>query len=116
MTATTLAKTYRGDGMIYAQIFLYLQVLDFLTTLVGFKLGAAEMSPFVRALIHLGPIAGVAASKLVALLMAGICVWLDKPRLMRWICYWYAALVVWNICIILASPPHFFIVGARPHF
>ena len=97
--------------MIYARIFLYLQVLDFLTTLVGFKLGAAEMSPFVRALIHIGPIAGVAASKLVALLMVGLCIWLDKPRLLRWVCYWYAALVVWNICVILASPPHTFIVG-----
>ena len=44
--------------MLYAQIFLYLQVLDFLTTLIGFKLGAAEMSPFVRYLLHFGPIAG----------------------------------------------------------
>ena len=102
--------------MIYAQIFLYLQVLDFLTTLVGFKLGAAEFSPVVRALIHFGPIAGVAASKFLALLVAGICVWLDKPHPVRWVCYWYAALVVWNISIILASPPHIFIIGARPHF
>ncbi len=102
--------------MAYAQIFLYLQILDFLTTLVGFKMGAAEMSPFVRALVHLGPIAGVAASKLMALLMAGLCFWLDRPRLIRWITYWYAALVVWNICVILASPPHIFIVGAHPRF
>lgn len=102
--------------MAYAQIFLYLQILDFLTTLVGFKMGAAEMSPFVRALIHFGPIAGVAVSKVVALAMAGLCVWLNKPRLIRWVTYWYAALVVWNICVILASPPHTFIVGARPHF
>ena len=71
--------------MLYAQIFLYLQVLDFLTTLVGFKLGASEMSPFVRCLIHLGPVAGVAVSKVLALLMAGLCVWLDKPHLVRWV-------------------------------
>src|SRR5436309_15724742 len=95
-----------GDPMHYVQIFLYLQILDFLTTLVGFKMGAAEMSPFVRALIHFGPIAGVAVSKVVALLMAGLVIWLDKPRLIRWVTYWYAALVVWNICVILALPPH----------
>jgi hypothetical protein len=102
--------------MLYAQIFVYLQVLDFLTTLVGFKLRAAEMSPFVRHLIHLGPIACVAFSKLIALLMAGLCVYLDRPHLVRWVCYWYAALVLWNICMILASPPRTFIVGAHPHF
>jgi hypothetical protein len=95
-----------GDGMAYAQVFLYLQVLDFLTTLAGLKLGAVEVSPFVRALIHFGPVAGVAVSKLVAVFMAGLCVWLDKAHLIRWVSYWYAALVVWNICIILASAPH----------
>ena len=102
--------------MEYARIFLYLQILDFLTTLVGFKLGAAEMSPFVRFLIHLGPIAGVAASKVMALAVAGLCIWLGKTRLLRWVSYWYAALVVWNICMILASPPYTFIVGAHPRF
>jgi hypothetical protein len=100
--------------MQYAHIFLYLQLLDFLTTLVGFKLGATEMSPFVRYLIHFGPIAGVAASKLMALLMAGLCVWLDKPHLLRWVNYWYAGLVVWNICMILASPPYTFMMAERP--
>ena len=102
--------------MAIAQVFIYLQLLDLLTTLVGFKLGAAEMSPFVRYLIHFGPIAGVAASKIIALLVAGVCVWLDKPHLLRWVSYWYAGLVVWNICVILASPPHTFIVGAQPRF
>ena len=100
--------------MIYAQVFLYLQVLDFLTTLVGFKLGAAEISPFVRALLHFGPIAGVALSKLVAIVVAGVCLWLNKPRLVRWVCYWYAALVVWNISVILASPPHILMPGVHP--
>jgi Domain of unknown function (DUF5658) len=104
------------NTLMYARIFLYLQLLDFLTTLLGFKLGAGEMSPFVRCLIQFGPIAGVALSKFVALGMAGLCLYLDKGRLLRWVCYWYAALAIWNICVILASPPHAFIVGARLHF
>jgi hypothetical protein len=33
--------------MLYTQMFLYLQVLDFFTTLIGFKLGLAEASPFI---------------------------------------------------------------------
>jgi hypothetical protein len=102
--------------MIYLKIFCYLQLLDFLTTLVGFKYGAAELSPVVRCMLCLGPIAGLAVAKLTALLLAGLCLYLDRTRLLRWICYWYAVLVVWNVGVILLSPPHTLVVGARPHF
>jgi hypothetical protein len=105
-----------GNLILYAQIFLYLQLLDFLTTLLGFKLGATEVSPFVRYLVHLGPVAGVAASKVMALLIAGLCLWLGRAHVVRWVCYWYAALVVWNIWIILMSPARTFIVGAPSSF
>jgi len=37
------------------QIFVYLQLLDLLTTLLGFRVGAAEASPFVRLLMHVAP-------------------------------------------------------------
>ena len=53
--------------MATIQIFIYLQLLDVLTTLVGFKLGATEASPFIRVLMHAGPVAGVIASKVLAL-------------------------------------------------
>ncbi len=87
--------------MAYVQIFLYLQVLDFLTTLVGFKLGIPEASPFVRSLMHFGPSIAVAASKIAAIALAGLCVGLNRTYLVRWINYWYAALIVWNLCNIL---------------
>jgi hypothetical protein len=83
------------------QAFLYLQVLDLLTTLLGFKLGASEASPFVRLLMHFGPATGVILSKLAALLLAALCVVLNKRHLIRWITYWYAALIVWNLSTIL---------------
>jgi len=86
---------------MYLEIFVYLQLLDLMTTLVGFKLGAQEASPFIRWLLAAGPATGVIASKLVAVLLAGFCVWRQKHHLVRWINYWYAALVVWNLCIIL---------------
>jgi len=60
------------DTMVYVQVFLYLQVLDLLTTLVGFKLGISEASPFIRSLLHFGPSFAVAASKIVAVCLAGI--------------------------------------------
>ncbi len=85
-----------------AQIFVYLQLLDLLTTLVGFKLGAVEASPFIRALMHWGPTVGVALSKLLALALGAVCIYWKKDRLMRWASYWYGALVIWNLMIILA--------------
>jgi len=87
-----------------AQVFIYLQLLDLLTTLVGFKLGASEASPFIRMLMHAGPMTGVAVSKLVALGLGGLCVYLKKQHLIRFASYWYGALVVWNLVIILSAP------------
>ena len=88
------------------QIFIYLQLLDLLTTLIGFKLGAGEASPFVRMLMHVGPAAGVIASKILALGLAGLCVYLKKNHLVRYANYWYSALVLWNLGILLAAPGH----------
>ncbi len=92
--------------MAVFQIFLYLQVLDLLTTLVGFKMGAAEASPFIRMLMHAGPVMGVALSKLVALVLAGVCLYAGKNRILRLATYWYGALVVWNLMVILMAPGH----------
>ena len=83
--------------------FLGLQVLDFLTTIVGLKVGAAEASPMIRALLALGvtPAMGVAGAKIFALALGGICVAMHRHHVIRWINYWYAALVVWNVTIIV---------------
>ena len=90
--------------MAVGQIFIYLQLLDLLTTLVGFKVGAAEASPFIRMLMHTGPVMGVAISKLLALGLGGLCVYLKKYKLIRIATYWYSGLVVWNLMILLAAP------------
>ena len=89
--------------MAIAQAFVYLQILDFITTLIGFKLGASEASPFIRMLMHAGPVAGVAASKLIALLLGAICLYCKKYHVIRWATYWYGGLVVWNLIVILSA-------------
>ena len=86
-----------------AHVFIYLQLLDLLTTLIGFKMGASEASPFIRILMYAGPATGVAASKFVALALGGVCVYLKKQHLIRWATYWYSGLVVWNLMIVLAA-------------
>jgi hypothetical protein len=93
--------------MAITHIFIYLQLLDMLTTLVGFKLGAAEASPFVRVLMHIGPAAGVVTSKMFALGIGAICIYTRKHHLIRWITYWYGGLVVWNLMVLLAAPAYF---------
>jgi hypothetical protein len=97
---------HEDNQMGLAQVFIYLQLLDLLTTLVGFKLGAAEASPFIRMLMHFGPAAGVAVSKLVALALGGLCVYLKKQHLIKWATYWYGGLVVWNLMIMLSASGH----------
>ena len=87
--------------MAVIYIFVYLQILDLLTTLVGFRLGAAEASPFIRILMHFGPAAGVVLSKLFALGLAGVCLYLKKDHVVRWITYWYGVLIVWNLTVML---------------
>jgi hypothetical protein len=83
------------------QVFFYLQALDFLTTLIGLKLGISEASPFIRSLLHYGPSVAVAASKIAALLLAAACIKLNRSHLLRYINYWFAAIVVWNLVNIL---------------
>jgi len=90
--------------MTISYIFIYLQLLDLLTTLIGFKLGAREASPFIRMLMHAGPAAGVMVSKVLALGLGGLCIYYRKNHLIRWVSYWYGALVVWNLMVLLASP------------
>ena len=85
------------------QIFVGLQLLDLLTTLVGFKLGAAEASPFIRMLMHAGPTTGVVLSKILALALGGLCIYIGKFHLIRWISYWYGGLIVWNLMVMLVA-------------
>lgn len=92
--------------MAIYQIFIYLQLLDLLTTLVGFKLGATEASPFIRMLMHAGPAIGVVTSKLLALGLGAVCVHFRKNHLIRWATYWYGGLVVWNLIVMLGAPSH----------
>ncbi len=74
--------------------------------MVGFRLGLNEASPFLRALMHGGPVAAILFSKILALGIAGLCAALNRGLIVRRINYWYAGLVVWNLCaILLANGP-----------
>src|SRR5438552_18649261 len=92
-----------GSNMGMIQVFVGLQLLDLLTTLVGFRLGAAEASPFIRMLMHAGPTTGVALSKTLALALGALCAYSGRQHLIRKANYWYGGLVVWNLMVIMAA-------------
>jgi hypothetical protein len=85
----------------WISVFLYLQVLDVLSTLIGFSLGNTEASPFVRLLIRFGPVAGLVLSKALAIGLVAVCFAIKRIRLIRLINFWYAALVIWNLYTVL---------------
>jgi hypothetical protein len=60
---------------VRVRLFLCLQVLDLLTTWLGFRHGLQEASPFIQILMRMGPMAGLVASKVVALSIGGLCIW-----------------------------------------
>ena len=66
-------------NLLQARItFVVLQVLDLLTTLAAFRVGAFEINPLVAHLTTLfGPVGGLVCSKLIALLLA----WWVRKRL-----------------------------------
>ena len=99
--AQAILRTDSRLGTATMQIFLYLQLLDFLTTMLGLRLGLGEASPFIRMLTRMGPAFGVAFSKLVAVGLAAAAIWLNRPRVILFINYWFAALVAWNLLLMV---------------
>ena len=80
-------------------VFIVLQILDFVTTLVAFHFGAFEVNPLVaRFTVIFGPIGGVLFSKFAAILLAlGV-----RKRL--WIVnLFYIGVVCWNLVLSVLS-------------
>ena len=90
-----------NDERRWIGLFLYLQVLDVVSTLIGFSLGNTEASPFVRLMIRWGPVTGLVLSKVVAIGLVAVCFAIKRTRLIRLINFWYAALVIWNLYTVL---------------
>ena len=95
--------TQAGMLILLILIFFYLQLLDALTTLLGFRLGLSEASPFIRALQHvgMGAVTALCVSKVVALGLLVVCVVTERIRAVLIIDAWYAGLVMWNLGVLL---------------
>ncbi|MCS7315283.1 MAG: DUF5658 family protein [Bryobacterales bacterium] len=85
------------------EVFVYLQLLDLMTTVLALQLGGREVNPLIRWLMQIGPVQGLTLAKVAACVLAGYCVWKNKARVIRWTNYWFAALIVWNLTMILRA-------------
>jgi hypothetical protein len=78
--------------------FVVLQVLDILTTLAAFHVGAFEANPLVARLTReFGVTGGLIAGKVIALLIV-----LGVRRRVWIVNLFYALVVVWNIYVVLS--------------
>jgi hypothetical protein len=84
-------------------VFVALQVLDILTTLMGLQMGAREGSMFLGRLMRAGPVAALLIAKIIAVLLVAMAMKFKRPRVVVFLNYWFAAVVSWNLVIILLS-------------
>ena len=84
-------------------VFVALQVLDILTTLLGLRMGATEGSFFVGRLMRAGPIAALLLAKILAVALVALALKFKRPRLVVFLNYWFAAVVTWNCILIVVS-------------
>ena len=82
-------------------VFVVLQTLDVLTTLIGLRVGAQEGSVFVGRLMHIGPVAGLLISKIFAVFLVAAALRFRRERVVVFLNYWFAAVVSWNLLMIL---------------
>jgi hypothetical protein len=82
-------------------VFVTLQVLDILTTLLGLEMGARESSFFIGNLMTIGPIAALLIAKIIAVLLVALALKFERPRIVVFLNFWFAAVVAWNLGTIL---------------
>jgi hypothetical protein len=81
-------------------LFLGLQVLDVITTLIGLHFGAQEGSSFIGHLFRSGPLNGLIISKILAAILAAIAVFVNRKRILVFLNFWFAAVILWNLIAI----------------
>jgi hypothetical protein len=89
--------------------FVYLQVLDLLSTLAFLVAGASELNPCVRWLMLAAgsPLGGLVAAKLFAVALGLYCWRGGRRRVLAGANVFYALLVAWNLAafVLRAAAP-----------
>jgi hypothetical protein len=97
MQATKAADAAKSFPTPSFGLFVILQMLDVLTTVLGLRLGAQEGSTFIGQLLRTGPVAGLIISKIIAAGLAAFAVFLNRKRVIVFLNFWFCAIVTWNL-------------------
>jgi len=84
-------------------VFVLLQLVDILTTLIGLRVGASEGSVFIERLMRAGPLAALLISKLIAVCLVLMALRWRRPRVVVLLNYWLALVVTWNLIAIYTT-------------
>jgi hypothetical protein len=106
MSSLAIGKPFPRPSLI---VFVALQSLDVLTTLIGLRIGASEGSMFIGHLMSVGPVAGLLISKIFAVVLVTVALKFHRPRVVVFLNYWSAAVVSWNLVMIVVT-------GLRGHW
>ncbi len=84
--------------------YLYLQVLDLLTTVAFLINGVKEANPIVKSMMHItaSPITGLVLVKVFAIGLGVYCWRVHKYRLLGRINAFFALLIAWNMMALIA--------------
>ena len=87
--------------------FLYLQMLDILTTVAFLLNGAREANPLVRMGLEMGhsPWMVLIGVKLVGLALALYCIRKSHLKLLQRVNIFFALLVTWNLVVVIITAP-----------
>ncbi len=91
--------------MNYLVQFVYLQLLDLLTTVAFLLQGIQEGNPLVRWILRASPhpLGGLLGVKILALMLGLYCWRLGKQRLLGRVNLLFAVLVAWNLVALIAG-------------
>jgi hypothetical protein len=93
-------RVYKHFPKHSLSVFVLLQLVDILTTLIGLGVGAHEGSMFIERLMHAGPLAALLISKLIAVCLVAMALRWNRPRVVVLLNYWLAVVVAWNLVAI----------------
>ena len=87
--------------------FVYLQVLDALTTIAFMMYGVAELNPLIKWAMRESPSAltGLLLVKILAVGLAFYCIVRARQKLLRKVNIFFALVVDYNVVVLILSAP-----------
>ena len=92
--------TTQGISNRVIVVFVALQLLDVLTTILGLSVGAHEGNYLVAQFMHWGPALGLLIAKFLGFVLLLVAFAAGKLRLLRMLNLWFLCIVAWNLAII----------------